>query len=77
MTRVATPATEETLVTWAGHSTAAQMENICRKYRMVQRLGGKDAGEDPSRRYVSRKMLDDGMVMITAVLRPAGRQVMA
>ena len=70
MTRVATPATEETLVMWAGHSTAAQMENICRKYRMVQRLGGKDAGEDPARRYVSRKMLDDGMVMITAVLRP-------
>ncbi len=70
MTRVATPATEETLVMWAQHSTAAQMENICRKYQMVKRLAGKREGDDESRRYVNRTMLDDGMVKITAVLRP-------
>ncbi len=55
---------------WAQHSTAAQMENVCRKYQMVKRLAEKRVGDDESRRYVSRTMLDDGMVKITAVLRP-------
>jgi hypothetical protein len=70
MTRVATPATEETLLEWSGKCTAAHLENICSKYRMVKRISEGPADADETRRYFMRRTLDDGMVMIQVTLRP-------
>ena len=69
ISRVATPAIEQTLVEWAALTTAAQLERICRKFRMVQRLG-EGTETEPPRRYVARRELEDGMVRIEVVVRP-------
>ena len=69
ITRVATPAIEQTLVEWAALTTAAQLERICRKFRTVQLLAGSTETEPP-RRYVAKRDLDDGMVRIEVVVRP-------
>jgi hypothetical protein len=70
MTRVATPATEDTLLDWSGRCTAAHLESICSKYRMVKRISEGPADADETRRYFMRRTLDDGMVMIQVTLRP-------
>jgi hypothetical protein len=70
ITRVATAATEEMLVEFAGVSTGAQLETICRKLRSVQRLSSKNAREVDEDRRVTRRDLDDGMVRIEVTLRP-------
>lgn len=70
LTRVATAATEEALVTDALATTAAQLELICRKYRTVQRLARTTPDEIAARRYVTRRELDDGLVRIEATLLP-------
>jgi hypothetical protein len=70
MTRVATPANEELLLTYARHSTAAQLETICRKYQTVQRINAPDREREAAYRQVSRRELEDGMIKVEAVLRP-------
>ena len=70
ITRVATPATEAALLEDARHTTAAQLELICRKLRAVQRLGEQSADDVRARRTVTRRDRDDGLVAIEAVLPP-------
>jgi len=69
--RVATPANEAMLLECARLSTASQLENLSRKYALVQ-AHGKDASvrDDEQRRYVRRRDTYDGMVKIEAVLHP-------
>src|SRR5436190_13595698 len=69
ITRVASTKTEKLLVHYAEHSTGAQMEIICRRYRGVQRIcesGRKALPEDE--RYVRRRHCASGMVRIEAQL---------
>jgi Domain of unknown function (DUF222)/HNH endonuclease len=71
--RVATPATEETLLAYAEYTPAAQLEKICQKVREVERaIEAKESGNppDPEDRYVQARPMDDGMVCVKAVLRP-------
>jgi hypothetical protein len=49
-------------------STAAELERICRMYRKV--ISPAEAQEADSRRYVSCRETDDGMVVLTARLHP-------
>src|SRR5688500_4563942 len=70
MTRVATADNEAQLLSQARFTTAAQLETICRKVQTVQRLAESDPQVIESRRAVTRRTLDDGMVKIEAVLRP-------
>jgi hypothetical protein len=70
ITRVASAATEELLLADALLSTGAQLETICRKFRAVQRLSNAAAREVDEERKVTRRDLDDGMVRISATLRP-------
>ena len=70
MTRVATPENEELLLHYARYSTAAQLELICRKYQAVQRINRLDPGVEAHHRQVTRREREDGMVQISAVLRP-------
>jgi hypothetical protein len=70
ITRIATPAMEEMLLVYAKATTAAQLEKICRKFRLVQRLENKDADKRPPERHVRRRELDDGMIKIEVVVRP-------
>jgi hypothetical protein len=69
MVRVATPENQATLLEWAKHATAAQLEKICSKYNGVRRAACKERG-DPPGRYMNRRTLDDGMVRIECVMRP-------
>jgi hypothetical protein len=68
MTRVATPQNEQTLLELALSSTAAELERICRLFRKV--TSPAEAQEADSRRYVSWRETDDGMVVLTARLHP-------
>jgi Domain of unknown function (DUF222)/HNH endonuclease len=71
--RVATPQTEETLLAYAEYAPAAQLEKICQKLRMVERVAeAKESGKRvvPEERYVQTRSMDDGMVCVKAVLRP-------
>jgi hypothetical protein len=70
ITRVATPETEAQLLEDALHSTAAQLELVCRKLGVVQRLNARSVEELRAQRTVSRWTRDDGMVVIQAVLPP-------
>lgn len=70
ITRIATPQIEEMLLTYAKVTTAAQLEKICRKFRLVQRLEEKDADRHLPERQVRRRELDDGMVRIEVTVRP-------
>ena len=74
ITRVASAATEATLLEMATHATASQLERICRGYRRV--VADAEAGPPPSladeerARFVRVRETDDGMVRIEARLRP-------
>ncbi len=70
ITRVATAQNVELLLQCALHATAAQLERICRQYRAVQRQAEVGPEDERTRRVVTRRALDDGMVRIEAVLRP-------
>jgi hypothetical protein len=70
MTRVATPENEALLLDYARHSTAAQLELICRKYQMVQRINALDVGEEAHYRQITRREREDGLIQVQAVLRP-------
>lgn len=69
MTRVATPENEQVLLMDAKLTTGSQLERICRKYKQLQRLtDNPNAAADAEQRRVTRRELDNGMVMIQAVL---------
>src|SRR5262245_15302212 len=80
MTRVASAENEADLLDMARHSTASQLERICRLCRQVRSLAGEDprAVED-ERRWVETRATDDGMVSIQIRLHPdeAGRVIRA
>jgi hypothetical protein len=69
MTRVATRANEPLLLHDANHTTGEQLEKICRKYALVQRHDEPDARGE-SRRTVTKRSLEDGMIRIEATLHP-------
>src|SRR5688572_9861475 len=64
MTRVATAANEDMLLTMARNTTGSQLEKICRLTRQVKALDGADRKEVEDRRWVVSRPTDDGMVSI-------------
>ena len=69
LTRVATPQTQDQLLEIARYSTGAQLERLCRTFRKVVTVDGHGNRLDDYRR-VDDRVLDNGMVRITAVLHP-------
>jgi hypothetical protein len=74
MTRVANPAIEERLLEMARHATGAQLEQICRGFRRVQRAAALDdearrRAAEPDR-YLRQRTMPDGMVRIEMQLLP-------
>ncbi|MDE0829521.1 MAG: DUF222 domain-containing protein [Vicinamibacterales bacterium] len=71
MTRVATPETEERLLTFARSGTAAQVERLTRAWRRVDRIA---AAEDDRRQHEGRCVRtwvdEDGMLVIRGRLSP-------
>ena len=70
LTRVATAATEAELLNDALHTTAAQLEIVCRRLGVVQRAASTSSDELRTRRVVTRRTREDGMVVLQAVLPP-------
>jgi hypothetical protein len=71
LTRVATPATEATLVEMARSSTASQLERICRGYRLALRNAAGERPEDEAeRRWVRERETEAGLVRFEVQLRP-------
>jgi hypothetical protein len=71
LTRVATPATEASLLEMARSSTASQLERICRSYRLALRNASNERPEDePDRRWVRERETDEGLVRFDVQLRP-------
>jgi hypothetical protein len=71
VTRVATPANEALLVTYAESATAAQLETVVRGYRRSQRAEeGLEAHRRFERRSVRWWVDDEGYVRISARLAP-------
>jgi hypothetical protein len=71
LTRVATPATEESLLEMARASTASQLERICRGYRLELRNAAGERPEDEAeRRWVRERETDGGLVWFEVQLRP-------
>ena len=74
ITRVASAATEATLLEMATHATASQLERICRGYRrVVADVEGErpqSLADEERSRFVRVRDTDDGMVRIEARLRP-------
>ena len=74
ITRVASGATEATLLEMATHATASQLERICRGYRRVVADAEVERPESLADEERSRSIrvrdTDDGMVRIEARLRP-------
>ncbi len=72
--RVASAATEATLLEMATHATASQLERICRGYRRVVADAEADTppclADEERSRFVRVRDTDDGMVRIEARLRP-------
>src|SRR5262245_59403700 len=68
ITRVATRDTEAQLLQLARHSTAAQMEKMCRLYRQTQQQPRRPSG--PPARYLRVRETDDGLVRIEVQLPP-------
>lgn len=71
ITRVATPATEPTLLKYAERCTASQLETVCRKFHAAEQLQETPAGALPREldRYVVATPTSSGMVCIKAMLR--------
>jgi hypothetical protein len=74
ITRVASPATEATLLEMAAHATASQLERICRGYRRVvadAEVGPpKSLADEERARFLRVRDTDDGMVRIEVRLPP-------
>jgi hypothetical protein len=64
MTRIATPVNEDSLLLWAQHCTASQIESLSSKYRKAVRQQETEAANE---QYVERKLKfyydDDGSLM--------------
>src|SRR6185503_15892961 len=70
LTRVATAATEESLLDMARSSTASQLERICRSYRLALRNATDERPEDEvERRWVRERETDAGLVRFELQLR--------
>jgi hypothetical protein len=67
MTRVASPENEATLLELARHSTASQLEKMC---RLVEQARPRAPGEGEPARWVRSRATADGMVTVEAHLRP-------
>src|SRR5262249_58679192 len=71
LTRVATPASEATLLEIARSSTASQLERICRGYRTALRNAAGERPEDEAdHRWVREREAEAGLVRFEAQLRP-------
>jgi uncharacterized protein DUF222/HNH endonuclease len=70
ITRVATPDTEALLLAYAEYMTGSQLDKTTRKWKSVARHAAEGLREDPERRHVRRRELDDGMTRIEATLHP-------
>ncbi|HUG83118.1 MAG TPA: DUF222 domain-containing protein [Euzebya sp.] len=69
VTRVATPATEETMLGFALFATASQLECICRKWRQVQAQSAPDAADaQRQQRDLSVRLDDDGSLLLNGRL---------
>lgn len=68
ITRIAEPATEELLLGWAAHATAAQLERIAAGYRRARSLRYPDLRH--AHRSLSWTYDDDGCLVIKARLTP-------
>ncbi|MEW6471251.1 MAG: DUF222 domain-containing protein [Actinomycetota bacterium] len=79
ITRIATPDNEATLVDWARHSTASQLERMVRGYRSALRNDDlQDVNDRHADRYARWQWEDDGSLVISARLDPeAGAQFIA
>jgi hypothetical protein len=71
ITRIATPAIEQDLLSFARAGTAAHVERLVRGMRLVDRIA---AGNHEKRRHAARYLRaytdEDGMVVVTARLAP-------
>ena len=71
LTRVATPATEASLLEIARSATASQLEKICRSLRATIAASTDERPEDEAyRRWVRERETDAGLVRFDVQLRP-------
>ena len=70
ISRVATPANEACLLGIPEHTTAAQLEKVCRGVRQQQREDARASIDDALERYVRLRHRGDGAVRVEAVLLP-------
>src|SRR5437764_7016114 len=79
ITRIATPENEATLVDWARHGTASQLERIVRSYRSALRAQElQDVNDRHAGRYARWHWDDNGSLVVSARLDPeAGAQFVA
>jgi hypothetical protein len=74
LTRIATPANEADLLSFARAGTAAHVERLIRGMRRVDRAVQREAGDDEERRHAARYLRaytdEDGMVVVTGRLAP-------
>ena len=68
ITRVVTPEIEARLIEYAAHTTGAQLERICRRFRRASDEVSGVVTED--RRGVAVRPLGDGLVRLELTLRP-------
>jgi Domain of unknown function (DUF222)/HNH endonuclease len=74
LTRIATPANEPELLSFARAGTAAHVERLVRGMRRVDRIDQRGAGAGEERRHAARYLRaytdEDGMVVVTGRLSP-------
>ncbi|HVT15709.1 MAG TPA: DUF222 domain-containing protein [Thermoanaerobaculia bacterium] len=74
LTRIATPANEQDLLSFARAGTAAHVERLVRGMRRVDRFDQMEAGDGEERRHAARYLRaytdEDGMVVVTGRLAP-------
>ncbi|HVS48337.1 MAG TPA: DUF222 domain-containing protein, partial [Candidatus Dormibacteraeota bacterium] len=74
LTRIATPANEHDLLSFAHAGTAAHVERLVRGMRRVDRACSEGAGDDEECRHAARYLRaytdEDGMVVVTGRLAP-------
>jgi hypothetical protein len=70
LTRIATPQTEDALIVFARHATAAHVEKLVRSYRRSVPANEADADLRHERRHLAYRYLEDGSIEIRARLDP-------
>jgi Domain of unknown function (DUF222) len=80
LTRIATPANEEELLSFARAGTAAHVERLVRGMRRVDRIDQRGAEDGEERLHAARYLRaytdEDGMVVVTARLAPEAGAVL-